>query len=62
MNTFSTENIKKRLLELKAQGMPPSKVATAAEIPQSSMSKFMTGKTSLSARSIEKLWPVIFGG
>lgn len=61
MRTFSTEKIRQRLRELKAEGMPPSKVAAAAEISQAAMSKFMTGKTSLSARSIEKLWPVIFG-
>lgn len=60
MNTFDLDKIRERLAQLKTEGTPPTHIARRAGIPQSSMSKFMTGKTALSAESIQKLWPVIF--
>jgi transcriptional regulator with XRE-family HTH domain len=52
--------VKTRLKELRGEGIPPTVIARKAGVPQSTISRFLSGRTSISARNLEKLLPVLF--
>lgn len=52
--------IKTRLKELRGEGVPPTVIARKAGVSQSTLSRFLSGRATLSGQTIERLWPVLF--
>jgi transcriptional regulator with XRE-family HTH domain len=57
MNEVNQNAIRHKIRSL---GISQYELAGKSGVPQSSISKFLSGKT-ITTRTLEKLWPVIYG-
>jgi plasmid maintenance system antidote protein VapI len=49
-----------RLKELRGEGITPTAIARETGVPQSTLSRILAGRTSMSVDTADKLLPVIF--
>ena len=57
MNAINQDAIRKKI---KGMTMTQQELANKSGVPQSSISKFLAGKT-ITASTLEKLWPILYG-
>lgn len=61
MNISLEKDLREKIIALKSQGVPVVEIARQTGAQQSCLSNFMRGKASLSLRTVEKLWPFLYG-
>lgn len=60
MKTFSENELRIKIREMKSEGITTVELSRRSGVPQPCISRFLGGKT-ITVATLEKLWPFLYG-